>query len=382
MSQDSASYIDPRYPYFKRGIKDRWHQFKKILNECSAEKKELSERKKNSLARIKQQKEELKAKKVKSTYIKAIINPSKNALNVKVDTEKGKIHRKKKDSLYLIEPFHFFYRPVKAGSNILLKPQGYALLTTLVLRAIFVFSRFFREFDLLSWKGDQFTTIFSQRFGPQQGRTNLTTWSKWWGYRGHTAIPLIWDTFQMMFLATSLGALIAIPFRIICARNIVNNKAVNVVFRFLLNVIRTIPTAVLGIIGVAFCGLGNVAGIFARTIFTAGILIKIRYEYIETVDRHPYEAILSTGANKPRAFVAAIFPEIVPVFLSNIIYTFEINIRASIILGYVNAGGIGKEISEALDTYQFNKVGAILVPLFILVFALQLFSNWLKRRTQ
>jgi phosphonate transport system permease protein len=96
---------------------------------------------------------------------------------------------------------------------------------------------------------------------------------------------------------------------------------------------------------------------------------------------HPYEAILSTGATKPKAFVTSIFPQIIPAFLSNVVYTFEINIRASIILGYVNAGGIGLEISERSSSYQWNCIGAILVALFLLVLVLQLFSNWLKRRT-
>ncbi len=382
MIMKRPSYIDPRYESFRKPGGERRKEFRSILNQCKMDKASLKKLERDSIQKIEKQKQELIQKGTDRKYVKAILAPSIHSLKRKVQTESVKIRNRKKDSLYLIPPFHFFYAPVRFENSILLKPRGHALLTTIVLRTIFIFSMFFMEFNKLRWNGSQFTRIFSQRFGPQQGRTNLTTWGKWWSYRGNRAIPLIWDTFERRFLATSLGALIAVPFRIICSINIVNNKAVNAVSHLFLNVLRTIPTAVLGIIGVAFCGLGNIAGIFAMTLFTTGILIKVRYEYIETVDRHPYEAILSTGANKPRAFMAAIFPEIIPVFLSNIIYTFEINIRASIILGYVNAGGIGQEISNSLETYQFNKVGAILIPLFVLVLALQLFSNYLKRRTQ
>ena len=198
---------------------------------------------------------------------------------------------------------------------------------------------------------------------------------------GNTAIPLIWDTFVMMFVATTIGAIVTIPFMILCATNIIKNRAVTSTMRVILNIIRTFPTVVLAIIGVAFFGISELAGIFAMIIFTAGIMIKIMFEFIETVNMNPYEASISTGASKPKAFVIAIVPQIIPQFLSNFLYTFEINIRASVVLGLVGAGGIGTEISNAVGMYQYNKIGAILVPLFILVFILQVISNEVKKRT-
>lgn len=73
-------------------------------------------------------------------------------------------------------------------------------------------------------------------------------------------------------------------------------------------------------------------------------------------------------------------PQANPMFISNFIYTFEINIRASVVLGFVGAGGIGQLLSDAMESTQYDKIGAILVPLFIVVFVLQLISSYLRRK--
>ena len=139
---------------------------------------------------------------------------------------------------------------------------------------------------------------------------------------------------------------------------------------------------VLAVIGVAFFGIGTKAGIFAMVVFTMGIMIKLMYEKIETVDMHPFEAAMSTGGSKPKSFVTSIVPQILPDYFSNVIYTFEINIRASVILGFVNAGGIGKLIQEAMNNYEYNQIGAILIPLLILVWLLTWLSSVTRRVTQ
>ena len=210
----------------------------------------------------------------------------------------------------------------------------------------------------------------------------IKTWTDWFSYMFNTAIPAIWKTFQMMFIATAIGSILAIPFMILCSENIVKHKSITRTFRVILNIIRTFPTMVLGVIGVAFFGIGTKAGIFAMVVFTMGIMIKLMYERIETVDMHPFEAAVSTGGSKPKAFVTSIAPQILPDYLSNVIYTFEINIRASVILGFVNAGGIGKLIQDAMNTYEYNQIGAILVPLLILVLVLTWFSSLARRVTQ
>ena len=138
----------------------------------------------------------------------------------------------------------------------------------------------------------------------------------------------------------------------------------------------------MAVIATVFFGFNETSGIVAMALFTGGVLFKLMYEYIETCDMNPFEASRSTGAGTMQAYMISIAPQVKPTFISNIIYVFEINVRASVILGFVGAGGIGQLLSDAIESTQYDKVGAILIPLFITVVTLQLISSYLRRKVQ
>ncbi|MDY4788655.1 MAG: phosphonate ABC transporter, permease protein PhnE [Bacilli bacterium] len=225
---------------------------------------------------------------------------------------------------------------------------------------------------------DQFGKIFSQLFVPS--KWSLKDYAGFYNYLFNVAVPRIWDTICMVGLATAFGVAISVPFYILASSNVVKHKAIFMPVRLFANLVRTIPTFVLAIIGAIFYGYSDTAGVFAMTIFTAGVIFKLMYEYIETCDMNPFEVAISNGATRYQAYRLSIAPQIKPMFISNIIYTFEINIRASVVLGFVGAGGIGQLLSDAIDQTNYDKVGAILIPLFILVLALQLISSYLRRK--
>lgn len=220
--------------------------------------------------------------------------------------------------------------------------------------------------------------IVSQLFVPS--KWSLKTKQAWWDYLFKTAFPKIWSTVEMVFIATVVGAILAVPFYILASSNIVKNKFVNQLVRFIVNIIRTLPTYVLAILGAIFYGYSETAGIFAMSLFTFGIIFKLMYEYIETCDMNPFEVCMSNGANKLQAYSLSLHPQVNPMYVSNFIYTFEINIRASVVLGFVGAGGIGQLLSDAMESTQYDKIGAILVPLLIVVFSLQVLSTYLRRK--
>jgi len=226
---------------------------------------------------------------------------------------------------------------------------------------------------------DQIGVIFGQMFTPS--KWSLKTWDGYWAYLFNKAIPSIWDTVEMVFIATVLGTIIAFPLFLIASRNVVVHPYIYQPVRFLVDFIRTIPTYILAILCTVFFGLGETAGIWAMAIFTLGIMFKFMYEYIDTCDMNPFEASISTGATRMKAFNVALMPEVKPMFFSNFIYTFELNIRASVILGFVGAGGIGQMLSNAMEAQTYDKVGAILIPLFILVVCLQLISSYVRRKS-
>lgn len=376
-----VAYKDPNYDRFVASKEIRYSDYKTRKNEIKKLKKEKIETYKANKQKLIDVKKEKQKEGMNFKLAHDFITPSLKNLKSRHKNKLEDIKRLNKENRMIIFPFRLFYKPIIFNDNYLLKHQGTTIVVGLILLVIFGISFYFCNPNNVVFNFSEIGTIFGQLFGPQGGTSSFKTRGDWWAYMGNTAIPLIWDTFVMMFVATTIGAIVTIPFMILCATNIIKNRVVTSTMRVILNIIRTFPTVVLAIIGVAFFGISELAGIFAMIIFTAGIMIKIMFEFIETVNMNPYEASISTGASKPKAFVIAIVPQIIPQFLSNFLYTFEINIRASVVLGLVGAGGIGTEISNAVGMYQYNKIGAILVPLFILVFILQVISNEVKKRT-
>lgn len=198
-------------------------------------------------------------------------------------------------------------------------------------------------------------------------------------YLGNIIDPLI-DTVQMAILGTAIGALLSLPVAFLASQNIVKNKAVSGFFKVFLSLVRTFPTLVYAAVLAFVFGYGTLVGVIATSIFTFGIMTKMLYEVIETLDLGGFVAIEATGASKVKAFVAAILPQIMGSFLSFSLYNFEINIRASAILGYVGAGGIGILLDENMSWREYGRIGVIMLTLFVVVILIENVSRYLRRR--
>jgi phosphonate transport system permease protein len=185
----------------------------------------------------------------------------------------------------------------------------------------------------------------------------------------------------MSFAGTIIGSLMAVPLDVLSAKNIVKKPYIYIPARTIMNLFRTIPAMVLALIAVFFVGIGVLSGIIAITLFTFGIMSKMLFEVIETVDMSPFEALESTGATKTEAFRFAVIPQVTPIFISYLLYIFEINVRSSTILGYVGAGGIGTVIKDNI-LYNYDRVGASIILMFGIVLVVQLLSSFLRRRIQ
>lgn len=200
-----------------------------------------------------------------------------------------------------------------------------------------------------------------------------------WSYFDRAIGPMI-DTVQMSFIGSLIGALLALPVAFLSANNITKNKGVLSTSRFLLSLIRTLPVLVYAAILSLVFGFGVFAGTVAIAIFTFGILSKMLYENIETIDLSAYTAIEATGATKSRAFLTAIIPQILPSYLSFSLYSFEINIRYAAILGYVGAGGIGLLFDDRMAWRRYEDVAVLIVMLFVVVFTIESLSRYLRKR--
>ena len=100
----------------------------------------------------------------------------------------------------------------------------------------------------------------------------------------------------------------------------------------------------------------------------------------ETVDMGAFEAMEALGSTKFRAFWSAVFPQILPTYLSHCLYSFEINIRAASILGYVGAGGLGILINDRVGFRDYEGLGMVLLTLFVVVLIIDNLSQYLRRK--
>ena len=223
------------------------------------------------------------------------------------------------------------------------------------------------DLSLIVRKFDKLLDLFLKLFHPK------------WDFFNKVVRPLV-DTIKMSVLGTVIGCLIALPVSILSSTNICRSKAVVSVFRFILALIRTLPTLVIALVCALVFGLGTFAGTLAISIFTFGIVAKMLYESIETIDMGPFEAMEALGANKFQAFWSACVPQILPVYLSHSLYCFEMNVRASAILGYVGAGGLGITINERIGWRDYNGLGMVLLSLFVVVVAIEFFSEYLRKK--
>lgn len=198
-----------------------------------------------------------------------------------------------------------------------------------------------------------------------------------WNFFPKVLPPLV-DTIKMSVLGTVIGCLCALPVAILASSNINSSKVVVSVIRFILGLIRTLPTLIIALVCALIFSLGTFSGTVAIAIFTFGIVAKMLFESIETIDMGPFEAMEALGANKFQAFWSACVPQILPVYLSHSLYCFEMNVRASAILGYVGAGGLGITINERIGWRDYNGLGMVLITLFVVVLLIDFLSEYLR----
>mgnify|MGYP000042657188 CR=1 FL=1 len=187
------------------------------------------------------------------------------------------------------------------------------------------------------------------------------------------------ETVKMAFAGTLLGFLIAFPIAIFSARNLFP-PAVVYSARFTAALLRTVPPLLWAIIFVIIVGLGPLAGTFSIALYTVGYLSKLYGELFEGTDPEVLEAVKGVGATKPYLVRYAVIPEGANAILSQLLFMFEYNIRASSILGFVGAGGIGFQIYVYLQTMEYRNLTAVLILILGIVLFMDFLGGLLRRR--
>ena len=191
--------------------------------------------------------------------------------------------------------------------------------------------------------------------------------------------PLIM-TLKMSVFGTALGVVFAVPIAFLGTEVVTNNKVLTACIRFVLNIIRTIPNLLLAALAVAVIGIGEFTGVVTIAIFTFGIVAQLVYEAIETIDFSPIESCVAVGANRIQIAFWAILPQVISQIAGYIFYALEINVRASTVLGYVGAGGIGVMLNSSLALLQYGRVSVIILMILITVTIVDFISESIRRR--
>lgn len=254
-----------------------------------------------------------------------------------------------------------------------------ALLGGLVLAALVGLSAWAGEVDLAkffanlwrfpSYIGDIVPTLRLAHLGE-----DLAEW--YWGL-GYW-LRLMGETLLIAYLGTMLGGLCAISLCFLAAANLSRSARVRWLVRRVLEFCRTVPEIVFALIFVAAFGLGPVPGVLAIAIHTAGALGKLFSEVVENIDMKPVEGVSTTGATWLETVRFAVLPQVLSNFASYGLLRFEINVRGAAVMGFVGAGGIGRDLIESIRKFYYSDVSAILIIIIATVMVIDLATERLR----
>jgi phosphonate transport system permease protein len=188
------------------------------------------------------------------------------------------------------------------------------------------------------------------------------------------------ETLAIGIAASTIGLLFSIPLAFLCARNVAPARAVYYFGRTLLVLIRAIPELIIAVLFVAAVGLGPFPGVLALSIGTIGFGTKLLADSIEEIKQGPRDAIVATGATRMQEAFTGVTPQVMPAFIGTSLYVIDINIRAATILGLVGAGGIGFPLIQATRTLDWERVGGILIVIFLIVYSIERLSGWVRKQ--
>ncbi len=194
------------------------------------------------------------------------------------------------------------------------------------------------------------------------------------------AVQYVIQTVQMALIGTLLGVLLSIPFGLLAARNTTPHPWIYQGTRFILNIVRAVPELIWALVFVAAVGLGPFSGVLALAIAGIGSKGKLYAEAIEAIDPQQVMAVRATGAGQLQGFVYGVIPQALPLVLSYSLLSFEANVRAATILGYVGAGGIGLLLYQYIQLFQYTKLLGVVIIIVISVTLIDRFSDFLRRK--
>ena len=265
-------------------------------------------------------------------------------------------------------------RPVSIEEAYEMRPRLWWLYTLIVLIVV----------SLLAWSG---TTVEFKGFankgievakGVGYGLThpdtkllfNMTT----------EGVPYqLFQTVAIAVLGTIIGGLLAVPFSFLACDKIVP-KWIAVIFQAVILLIRTIPSIVWALVWIRVTGPNAFCGVVTQSVCSIGMITKMYITAIEDLDTKILESLDAAGCDAFQKIRYGILPQIIPNFISTVIYRFDINVKDATTLGIVGAGGIGAALVQCINSSRWSMVGAYLCGMVILMLFIEYFSTKIRNK--
>jgi phosphonate transport system permease protein len=193
-------------------------------------------------------------------------------------------------------------------------------------------------------------------------------------------MSLLLDTLLIAFMGTLFGTVSAFGLCFPASRNLAAQRWLYVACRRLMETARTVPELVFALIFVYAFGLGPLPGVLAIAVHSMGALGKLFSETNENIEPGPVEGVRAAGGNWWQSIRYAVMPQILPNLASYTLLRFEINVRASSVVGFVGAGGIGQELYSVIRQFIYIDISALVLLLILTVALLDITCEQLRRR--
>ena len=188
-------------------------------------------------------------------------------------------------------------------------------------------------------------------------------------------IYAMFETIEIAFLGTFIAIVLSIPLGLFSARNLAPNYLVYIICKTIVIFFRAIPEFIIAMILVIAIGFGAMLGLH-----TMGFLAKFYAEDIEHINKGPIDALKSSGATKSQIISFGVIPQILPSFVANNLYILDRNVRMATMLGIVGAGGIGYELQSSFRMFEYERVSAIIILIFITIFIIDHLSSFIRSK--
>lgn len=194
------------------------------------------------------------------------------------------------------------------------------------------------------------------------------------------ALAGVLETFDIALLGTFAAVIVSLPLAVLAAENVTPNRACYLAARGVIAITRAVPDLVWALLFVTAVGLGPFPGVLALSVHSIGMLGRLFAETIEDIDMGPVQALRITGATPVQIVSHAIVPGLLPSLVGIGLYRLDENVRSSLVLGFVGAGGIGFLILTAMNLFQYRQVSTLLILTYVLVVVVERSAALIRAR--